>query len=253
MNDTTPATAPGKRRVFLHSLLFILGFSLVFIIGWGGAATLLGTIFGTYKQLLGQVGGVLVIVFGLFTMDLIRVPWLLYDTRPQWTSGTGGWLSSAVFGAFFAAGWTPCVGATLGSILTLGMTQETSSQAMILSSGYALGLGIPFLLLGLLADRGLRMLGRLKPYMRVIKIASGVFLILIGVLMLTNQIARIAIWAQRSGLYLDVAGAGVSPTYTLAVIAGLLSFLSPCVLPLVPAYLGYLGGQALGAVSAEPA
>lgn len=97
------------------------------------------------------------------------------------------------------------------------------------------------------------MLGRLKPYMRVIKIASGVFLILIGVLMLTNQIARIAIWAQRSGLYLDVAGAGVSPTYTLAVIAGLLSFLSPCVLPLVPAYLGYLGGQALGAVSAEPA
>lgn len=247
---TTP-TRPPRWRTFLHSVLFVLGFSLVFVVGWGGAATFLGSVFGAYKTLLAQAGGVLVIVFGLFTMGLITVPVFLYDTRPQWTGGKVTWLSSGVFGAFFAAGWTPCVGATLGSILTLGMTQETSSQAMLLSSGYAIGLGIPFLLLGALADRGLRLVGRFKVHMRAIKIASGLFLILIGVLMLTNQITRIAIWAQRTGLYLDVAGAGVTPTYSLAVAAGLLSFLSPCVLPLVPAYLGYLSGQTLGAVSAE--
>lgn len=237
--------ARSRPRTFLHAALFVLGFSFVFVVGWGGAATFLGRAFGANKSLLGQVGGVLVILFGLFTMGVVNIPWFQYDTRPQWTGRTGGWLSSGVFGAFFAAGWTPCVGATLGSILTLGMSQESSGQAMVLSSGYALGLGAPFLLLGLAAARGLRFLRRFSPHMRKIKLISGFFLMLIGLLMLTNQIPRIAIWAQRAGLYLDVAGAGVTPTYSLAVAAGLLSFLSPCVLPLVPAYMGYLGGQAL--------
>jgi cytochrome c-type biogenesis protein len=233
-------------RTFLHSLLFVMGISLVFVVGWGGAATFLGRAFGANKVLLAKVGGALVILFGLFTLGVINIPWVQYDTRPQWTAGKGGWLSSGVFGAFFAAGWTPCVGATLGSILTLGMTADTSGQAMLLSSGYAFGLGLPFLALGLAVERGLQFLRRFKPHMRKIQIASGLFLIVIGILMLTNQITRIAIWAQRTGLYLDVAGTGATPTYSLAVAAGLLSFLSPCVLPLVPAYLGYLSGQALG-------
>jgi cytochrome c-type biogenesis protein len=240
-------TAAGGRRLrtFSHSIVFVAGFSLVFIVGWGGAATVLGQVFGAYKSLLGKIGGALVILFGLLTMGVINIPVLLADTRPQFIAGRGGWLSSGLFGALFAAGWTPCVGATLGSILTLGMVGDTAGQAMVLSSGYALGLGIPFLILGLAADRGLRGLHRLNPHMRMIKIASGLFLVAIGVLMLTNQITRIAIWAQRAGYYLDVGGAGVSPTYSLAVAAGLLSFLSPCVLPLVPAYLGYLSGQSL--------
>ena len=240
-------------HTLLHSILFVLGFSLVFVVGWGGAATLIGNLFGAYKAELARIGGALVVVFGLFTMGVINIPWFQYDTRPQWTASKGNLFSSGVFGAFFAAGWTPCVGATLGSILTLGMSQQSSAQAMWLSSGYALGLGIPFLLLGVAADRGLRFLKRFKPHINKIKLASGVFLIAIGALMMTNQIAKIAIWAQRSGFYLDVTGGGVTPTYPLAVAAGLLSFLSPCVLPLVPAYLGYLGGQALGTQQPESA
>ena len=238
-------------RTFLHSALFVLGFSLVFVVGWGGAATLVGNLFGAYKVQLAQIGGALVIVFGVFTMGFINIPWFQYDTRPQWTQGKGGLLSSGVFGAFFAAGWTPCVGATLGSILTLGMSQQNSAQAMWLASGYALGLGVPFLLLGVAADRGLDLLRRFKPYINKIKITSGAFLVAIGLLMMTNQIAKIAIWAQRAGFYLDVTGGGVTPTYPLALAAGLLSFLSPCVLPLVPAYLGYLSGQALGGQQVE--
>jgi cytochrome c-type biogenesis protein len=239
-----PESAP-KWSIFLHSVVFVLGFSFVFVVGWGGTATIVGRAFGANKAFLAQVGGALVILFGLFTMGVVNIPWFQYDTRPFWTQGKGGWLSSGVFGAFFAAGWTPCIGVTLGSILTLGMSQNTSGQAMLLSSGYALGLGIPFLLLGLATERGLVFLTRFKPHMRTIKIISGLFLILIGVMMLTNQITRIAIWAQSVGFYLDVVGGGVTPTYPLAVVAGLLSFLSPCVLPLVPAYLGYLSGQAL--------
>lgn len=250
--NTTFYSAPQKpglnRRllVFFHALLFVLGFSLIFIIGWGGAATLLGGVFGTYKTTIGRIGGVVVILFGLSTLNVLKIPWLNYDTRPQWSGGSrNGLLASILMGVFFAAGWTPCIGTTLGAILTLGFSGDTAGQAMVLSSGYALGLGIPFLAIGLGMDRVAQFIQRFGRYMRFVQIASGMFLILIGVMMLTNQITLIAIWAQRNGLFLDLPlGTASAPTYFIAVFAGLISFLSPCVLPLVPAYVGYLSGHA---------
>ena len=242
-------TLPSRRlTLFLHAVLFVLGFSLIFVIGWGGAATALGQLFGSYKSGLGQVGGVLVIVFGLATLRVLRIPWLYYDTRPQWgTTQRGGWLASGLMGVFFAAGWTPCIGATLGAILTLGFTQQGSGQAMVLSSGYALGLGLPFLLIALGMERAIVIVRRFRKYVRKVEIASGLFLILIGLMMVSGRITLIAIWAQRNGLYLDVPlGGAIVPTYLIAVLAGLLSFLSPCVLPLVPAYVGYLSAHAIG-------
>lgn len=118
---------------------------------------------------------------------------------------------------------------------------------MVLASGYALGLGIPFLLIGLGMNRAVKTVRRFRPHMRKIQIASGVFLIIIGLLLVTNRMTMIAIWAQQNGLFLDLPlGASATPTYFIAVLAGLLSFLSPCVLPLVPAYIGYLSGRAFG-------
>jgi cytochrome c-type biogenesis protein len=150
-------------------------------------------------------------------------------------------------GMFFAAGWTPCIGTTLGAILTLGFSQETAGQAMLLSGFYSLGLGVPFLALGLGMDRTMKLLRRFQRYLRGIQIASGIFLLLIGVMILTNQIFLIATWAQRNGVFLDLPiSGGTAPSIFIAFLAGLLSFLSPCVLPLVPAYIGYLGGYALG-------
>ena len=143
-------------------------------------------------------------------------------------------------GVFFAAGWTPCIGTTLGAILTLGFSQETSGQAMILSSGYALGLGLPFLALGLVLARANQVVYRLRPFIRYIQFISGLLQILIGIMLLTGSLYVISVWSQRNGLYLDLELGGITPTYPVAVLAGLLSFLSPCVLPLVPAYLGYL-------------
>jgi cytochrome c-type biogenesis protein len=234
-------------QVFFHAFLFVLGFSLVFVIGWGGAATLAGQLFGTYRGLLSKIGGVVVIIFGLTTLGVLKIPWLFYDTRPEWKGNNRkGLLASGLMGVFFAAGWTPCIGATLGAILTLGFSQETSGQGMLLSSGYALGLGMPFLVMGFGIERASLILHRFKRQMHKIQIASGLLLIGIGIMILTNQIIRIAIWAQRSGLYLDVTTAeAATPTYLIAVLAGLLSFLSPCVLPLVPAYLSYLSGHAI--------
>jgi cytochrome c-type biogenesis protein len=126
----------------------------------------------------------------------------------------------------------------------MGFSQESSAQAMLLSSGYALGLGIPFLIIGAGVDRASHFVRRFRRHVRKVQIASGLLLIVIGVMLLTNQMTLIAIWAQRNGLYLDVPLGGASaPTYIIAVLAGLISFLSPCVLPLVPAYVGYLTGH----------
>lgn len=245
--DTIAASKP--LTAVIHAAFFVFGFSLVFIVGWGGTATLAGNLFSEYKSLIGQVGGAIVILFGLHTLGILRLRWLDRDIRlHRRLKGRSQALSSVFMGVFFAAGWTPCIGTTLGAILTLGFHQETSGQAMFLASGYALGLGLPFLGLGFAVGRAATLLSRLRSYIRLIQIASGLLQIAIGLMLLTNSLYLIAIWAQRNGLFWDpgwVGGAG--PTYLVAILAGLLSFLSPCVLPLVPAYLGYLSGRAVQA------
>lgn len=235
----------GRLNILLHALLFVLGFSLVFVIGWGGATTLLGTLFGQYKDWIARIGGVVLIVFGLATMDIIRIPWFYMDTRPEFRGKTGTYTGSLAMGLFFAAGWSPCVGATLGAILTLGLSQDSVGQAMILSSGYSIGLGIPFLLLALMMDRAVVVVRRLRKHLRTFQIISGMLIITIGVLLVSGSMTLISIWSQRSGLYLDLPTRGGVPGYLTAMAAGLLSFLSPCVLPLVPAYLGYLSGHVI--------
>jgi len=234
-----------RLNIFLHALLFVAGFSLVFVIGWGGAVTALGQLFGAYKRVIAQIGGVIVILFGLATLDLIRLPWFYADTRAQYSGQRGTYGGSALMGIFFAAGWSPCIGATLGAILTMGLSQQTVGQAMWLASAYSIGLGIPFLGMALGLERASGWLKRMRPYQKYFKIASGVFIIAIGLLLLTNTMTLIAIWAFKNGLFIDFSTYTGAPSYFTAIIAGLLSFLSPCVLPLVPAYLGYLSGHTL--------
>ena len=236
----------SRIRVFSHALIFVASFSLVFIVGWGGATTVVGQVFSSYKSVIARLGGVLVILFGLATLDIIRIPWFYYDTRPQFKGRTGTYASSALLGLFFAAGWTPCIGATLGAILTLGVSQGAAGQAMWLASGYSLGLGIPFLLLALGLERATGWMRKVSRFRRAFQIASGVLIISIGILLVTNWMSLIAIWAFQHKLFIDVfaVGSGV-PSYLTAILAGMLSFLSPCVVPLVPAYLGYLSGHVL--------
>jgi len=245
-SNKTKEKNSSRIRVFSHALIFVASFSLVFIVGWGGAATALGQLFGAYKSIIARIGGVLVILLGLATLDIIRIPWFYYDTRPQFSGRTGTYASSALLGLFFAAGWTPCIGATLGAILTLGVSQNAAGQAMWLASGYSLGLGIPFLLLALGLERATGWMRKLSRFRRAFQIASGILIISIGVLLVTNWMSLIAIWAFKNKLFIDVfsIGSGV-PSYLTAILAGMLSFLSPCVVPLVPAYLGYLSGHAL--------
>lgn len=248
---TSISSPPGpvlneRLRIFLHALLFVLGFSLVFVIGWGGSVTALGQLFGAYKWVIAQIGGVIVIMFGLATLEVIRVPWFYADTRAQYSGQRGTFGGSALMGIFFAAGWSPCIGATLGAILTMGLNQQKVGEAMWLSSGYSLGLGIPFLVMAIGLERASNWLKRMRPYQKYFKIASGIFIIAIGILLLTNTMSLIAIWAFKNGYYIESFSTyAATPTYLTAIVAGLLSFISPCVLPLVPAYLGYLSGHTI--------
>ena len=234
-----------RLNIFFHALLFVAGFSLVFIVGWGGSITALGQLFGAYKRVIAQIGGVIVIAFGLATLEVIRIPWFYADTRAQYSGQRGTYSGSALMGIFFAAGWSPCIGATLGAILTMGLSQQTVGQAMWLASGYSIGLGIPFLALALGLERASGWLKRMRPYQQYFKIASGALIIAIGILLLTNTMTLIAIWAFKNGLFIDFSTYTGAPSYLTAIAAGLLSFLSPCVLPLVPAYLGYLSGHTI--------
>lgn len=246
MNIAIPSVSVERTRlrIFLHALLFVAGFSLVFIAGWGGSVTLVGQFFGAYKRIIAQIGGIIVIMFGLATLEVIRLPWFYADTRAQFSGKTGTFGGSALMGIFFAAGWSPCIGATLGAILTMGLSQQTVGQAMWLASGYSLGLGIPFLAMALGLERATGWVRSVERYRRAIRTASGIFIIAIGVLLLTNTMTLISIWAFKNGLYVErFALFAAAPTYFTAIVAGLLSFLSPCVLPLVPAYLGYLSGH----------
>lgn len=246
-NKPQPFNNPNRFRVMFHALLFILGFSLVFVIGWGGAATILGRVFIAYKETMGRIGGLFITILGLFILRVINIPWLNYEKRGYWKLGRGGRaISSFMMGVLFAAGWTPCIGTTLGAILTLGLSRESSGQAMILSAGYALGMAIPFLALGFGTEKMVEFYGRFRKHIRIIEIICGILIILEGLLMVFNQMSMITQWALSNGLFIDVPlGKMDVPTFAVSILAGMLSFFSPCVLPLIPAYLGYLGGSGL--------
>lgn len=252
-------------RTFVHAWAFVLGFSFVFVFAWGGAATLLGQVFFNVRDVLAALGGAVVLLMGLAMLG-VRIPLIYYLILAEWRPSMSriapsGVVSSWLMGVFFAAGWTPCVGPTLGAILTLTFQQETAGQALGLLAAYAAGLGIPFLIMGLLLDRALAGLRAVRRHLGAFKTASGVFLLLVGGMVSLDALrllipglsfplwvptfTNLRIWTFQLGLFLDV-GPGAGLGYPVAFLAGLLSFFSPCVFPLVPAYLGYLSGRTLG-------
>ena len=246
------ASSMQRFTTFLHAVSFVLGFSFIFVVLFGGAFALLSSLIVRYKFEIAKISGLIIILFGLATMHVVKIPFLYYDTRRQFAGRPElGYLSSFAMGMFFAAGWTPCIGLVLGSILQLGLQGETSSS-LLLAAGYALGLGVPFLIMGLFVDRLGRQLRKMARRLHTIEIVTGVFLILLGVLLVTGELPALMSRLSASFTTFDAAllGAG-DVTFLIAVVGGLLSFLSPCVLPLVPAYIGYLSAHAVGHATVE--
>jgi cytochrome c-type biogenesis protein len=183
----------GRRfPIFLHALTFVIGFSVVFIL-FGAGAGLAGFILNFQLALVRQISGGLLVAFGIFMLAAFKIPWLNYEKRlaPS-RSRTTGYLRSFLTGAIFAPAWTPCVGPILAGILTIAMGSGTAGQGAYLLAIYSLGLGLPFLAMGGAFDFIAPRLKRIYRYSWAISIFSGVLLIAVGILILTDKM----IWFQ---------------------------------------------------------
>jgi cytochrome c-type biogenesis protein len=187
----------GRRRAALaHALLFVLGFSLVFML-LGASATALGRALNYYQVWLQRIGGVLIIAFGLVCLGVIKVGFLNQEHRLQMEHKPMGYLGSALVGMAFAAGWTPCIGPVLGGILGLAATSQDLGRGMLLLAVYSAGLAVPFLLAAVALESFLNWFQRFRRYLPWVMRITGILLIFVGVLMVTGEFTRLAGWLQQ--------------------------------------------------------
>ena len=174
--------------IVLHSLSFVIGFSIVFVT-LGAIAGLTGFAINPSQALLNKIAGSLLITFGLFMLAALKIPWLNYEKRltpPQ--SMATGYLRSFLIGAIFTLAWTPCVAPILGGILTLAAASETAGRGAYLLAIYSLGLGLPFLIIGAAFDSVTPLLKRIRRYSSLFYIIGSILLIAVGILTLTNRL-----------------------------------------------------------------
>jgi cytochrome c-type biogenesis protein len=190
------ATENNRFITFTHGLAFVLGFSLVFIT-LGVASSAFGRLLFDLRFVLAKVGGLVVIIFGLHMIGVFRIPFLEYDTRVQKVPDRKwGYLSSALMGVFFSAGWAPCVGPVLGAILTLALNGGSISTGVSLLSAYSAGLAIPFLIAALGVGWVSLTLKKYGKVMHYIEIGMGVILVILGVMLFAGIFERIAAAGQ---------------------------------------------------------
>jgi cytochrome c-type biogenesis protein len=277
MQGNSISQAP-RWRTFSHALAFVLGFSLVFVL-LGASVAFFGFALNQLLPTIVKIGGLILILFGLYVAGALS--WIADQVRSRgWdrnpigqgymvfvnglarllytegrvhvrTDRSWGYFSSFLMGIFFSAGWIPCVGPVLAGIYLLASDTQTVAQGALLLLAYSAGLGIPFLLTGLAFSSMTGWLRSVNRHLGIVSKITGLFLIFIGVLLFMDRMSFISssiVSRLGTGLTsLDPSGSGISGVVTipLAVLAGLLSFLSPCVLPLIPAYIGYLSGTAV--------
>ena len=186
----------NRKATFIHSLLFVGGFSLIFIL-LGASASFLGQFFRVYEVWIARIGGVVIILFGLHLAGVFRLTPLMRERRVHLNDKPAGYLGTLGVGMAFGAGWTPCIGPILGAILTYGMSQDTMWAGVGLLSVYSLGLAVPFLIASLALDWFLQTFKRFRHWIPIIEKASGVLLVVLGVLLLTGRRTARAGWLTR--------------------------------------------------------
>lgn len=179
-----PSTTSGQ--VFISSLAFVFGFSVIFI-SLGAAASSLGAALLEWRNVMGKIAGALLIIFGLHTMGLLKISWLYKEKRIQTQSKPAGLAGAFVVGLAFAFGWTPCIGPILGTILALAADEGNLQRGVLLLAVYSLGLGVPFLLTSLMVNQFFKAFSKIRRHYKLIEITAGVLMVTVGILIFTNR------------------------------------------------------------------
>lgn len=198
LTDATERTR-FRKAIILNSLLFILGFSSVFV-AFGASASLIGQALLTYQEHVRRIGGIIVIIFGLYLLGILNLNFLTSEHRYQFRNRPAGYLGSFLIGVAFAAGWTPCVGPVLGTILLYASTSDSLINGVVLLSSYSLGLALPLFLTALGVDRFLGYFKEVRGYLWGVSTVSGVLLIVVGVMIYANSLTMITSFLERYGI-----------------------------------------------------
>ena len=185
-----------RARVITHAVLFVSGFTLVFML-LGATASFLGQFAHAYKDWIARIGGGLVIVLGLHLLGVFRISALLRERRVHLSDKPAGFLGTLAVGAAFGAAWTPCIGPVLGAILTTAGTRETVWAGIWLLFVYSVGLAVPFLLAALALDRFLATFRRFRSWIPWMERGAGVLLIALGLLLVTGSFTALSGWLTR--------------------------------------------------------
>jgi cytochrome c-type biogenesis protein len=189
--------AGSRKQVLRNALGFVIGFSILFIL-LGGAAGLFGVIIGSWRFMLGRIGGVIIILFGLTMLGVFNIPLLTRERHMKLPAfiTVGNPISSTVLGALFALGWSPCIGPILGTILFIASASATALSGALLLGIFSLGLAVPFLLTALVVSRAQKFFDKAGKVSQALSIIGGVFLVLLGVLMLFNLAGLLVGWGN---------------------------------------------------------
>jgi len=196
-----------------------------------------------YQDATRIAAGLLLILFGLLLGGWVRIPWLIREYRIQLKKKPSGFIGSYLIGLAFTAGWTPCIGPILGSVFALAATAKVNAFFMLLS--YGLGLSIPFVLSGYFLVSFMTGYRKLQPYLPIIIKISAVILILTGVLLFFGGFALFSKYFAFVPSFVLLPQRVKVPMVFLAFVGGILSFISPCLLPIVPSYLAYISGVSI--------
>jgi cytochrome c-type biogenesis protein len=191
---TADLGAAARRRILLHAFAFVLGFGIVFV-ALGASFSAAGQLLLDYRDWIRRIGGALIVLFGLYIAGVLRIG--IFGRTQQWQlrEKPAGYLGSLLVGVTFAIGWTPCVGPILGAILSLAGTAETVGRGVGLLVAYSAGLGLPFVLSAMALGSFLRVFKRYRRFIPVMERAAGAILVVVGVLVFTNQYVVLNAWA----------------------------------------------------------
>ena len=202
---TVTGAQPDKKErmtIVIHAVFFVLGFSLIFI-ALGIAANTIGRLIR--GDVLRYIGGTIIILFGLNIMGILHLSFLDQDAKLQWkTRHQWGFFSSFLVGMVFAAGWTPCVGPVLSTILVLSAKQESAGRGILLLAAYSAGVGLPFIAAGFLLDRFRGFIKKLTPFLGTIQKIAGVIVIIVGIIVITDSFSLIGAWLEQRGIGWDL-------------------------------------------------